>query len=144
MLYNNISKFSFLVMFISILPIWSLFSNMWPLPIWKYLPNSNQREHRWGKISGLSQGSKKRMCKLGSGGNLLEDFLACFWGGFPHLSLRCYCCVGVGHKGKVTFPDKHPVRGCNMHLRWPTCCKMWRDILKELESIPQVPSQAGV
>lgn len=117
---------------------------MWPLPVRRYLPTSNQREHRRGKISGLSQWSQRRMCKLGTGGKLVGDFQACFWGGFPHLSLRCSCCVWVGHKGKGTFPEKHPMCDCNMHLRWPTHCVMWRDILEELENIPRDHSQAGI
>lgn len=95
---------------------------MWPLPIWRHLPNANQSEHRWGKISGLSQGSKKKMCKLGTGRKLVGDFPVWFWHRFAHLSLWCYWCVGVGHKGKVTLTDRHPVHGCSIHLMWPT----WR------------------
>lgn len=135
LLSNNLGKLSFLVILISIC---CSFSNMWPLPLWRYFLASNQSEHRWEKISGLSQEVIKKVSKL------LGRWWVCFWGSFPYLSLQGLCWVGDDHGEKVTLPDKLPMHGCNTHFMWPACCEVWRDILEELENIPQVPSQATV
>lgn len=80
--------------------------------------------------------AKKGVCKLSTGRKLVGYFQVCFWGCFPHLSLWCYCCVGVDHKGKVTLPDKHPVHGCSIRLMWPT----WRGVEGHPRGTAEYPS----
>lgn len=50
---------------------------------------------------------------MGTGRKLVADFQVCFWRVSHTLTYN----VGVVHKGKVTFPDKHPTLGYKMHLK---------------------------
>lgn len=46
-------------------------------------------------------------CELGPSGKLVDDFQVCFWR-VSHTSTHN---IGVVHKAKVTFPDKHLILG---------------------------------
>lgn len=111
-LSNNQGKLSFLVILISTPPIWSPFSVMWSLPLWRYFLTSNQREHRWGKRSGLPLEIIKTVSEF------LGRWWVGFWGSLPYPIFQGLCCAGGDHEDEVTFPDKLSMHACNAHLGW--------------------------